>query len=203
MELAINYTTSNPHKTMPADVSLEFDERLEAELVFAARHDLACFVPIYDHYAPRIYLYCLRRVGSSQEAEDLTSMTFTRALGALTDYRGGSIAAWLFSIARHAIADYYRETRIDNVSLDQFEDVLPDFSSPPVEQLIHDERCVYLHNLIATFSTEEQELLALSISGELTSEEIGVVIGKKASTVRMRIHRLLKRLRASYAEEFV
>lgn len=203
MELAINRTTSNSHKTMTATVSLEFDEHIEAELVFAARHDLACFVPIYDHYAPRIYLYCLRRVGSPQEAEDLTSMTFTRALGALTEYRGGSIAAWLFSIARHAIADHYRENRIDNVSLDQFEDVLPDFSSPPVEQLIQNERCEHLRHLIATFSTEEQELLALSISGELTSEEIGIVVGKKASAVRMRIHRILKRLRALYSEEFV
>jgi RNA polymerase sigma-70 factor (ECF subfamily) len=200
MELVIDNTTSGPYKAKR--VSTELNEHTEVELMYAAREDMACFVPVYNHYAPRIYLYCLRRVSSSQEAEDLTSLTFTRALGALAEYRGGSIGAWLFCIARNAIADHYRERRTNNVPLDQFEDVLPDSNLLPVEQVINAERAAYLRTLIATFSTDEQELLALSISGELTSEEIGVVVGKRPSAVRMSMHRLLKRLRALYSEEF-
>jgi RNA polymerase sigma-70 factor (ECF subfamily) len=190
-------------KAGSASVSAERGEHVEAERLRAARHDLDCFAPLYDRYAPRIYLYCLRRVGSAHEAEDLTSLTFTRALGALGDYQGGSVAAWLFTIARNTIIDHYRERRTSRVPLEHVEDVLPDAHLPPVEQVIHAERCAHLRALIATFSDDEQELLASSISGELTSKEIGAVMGKRPGAVRMGLHRLLKRLRALCAEEYL
>jgi RNA polymerase sigma-70 factor (ECF subfamily) len=187
----------------PDGVALASTERGEAERLRAARNDLDCFAPLYDRYAPRIYLYCLRRVGSPHEAEDLTSLTFTRALGALGDYQGGSVAAWLFTIARNTIIDHYRERQTGRVSLEHIANVLHDAHLPPVEQVIHAERCAHLRALIATFSDDEQELLALSISGELTSKEIGAVMGKRPGAVRMGLHRLLKRLRALCAEEYL
>jgi RNA polymerase sigma-70 factor (ECF subfamily) len=186
-----------------ARVSTDRSEHAEAERLRAAQHDLDCFAPLYNRYAPRIYLYCLRRVGSAPEAEDLTSLTFTRALGALGDYQGGSVAVWLFTIARNAVTDHYRERQITRIPLEHVEDVLPDAHLPPVEQVIHAERCAHLRDLIAAFSEDEQELLALSISGELTSKEIGAVMGKRPGAVRMGLHRLLKRLRALCAEEVV
>jgi len=66
------------------------DEREVTQAIEQALTDPAAFKPIYEEYFPRVYRYCLRRVGRPQEAEDLTSVTFTRALVGLASYRGGS-----------------------------------------------------------------------------------------------------------------
>src|SRR5579885_2275763 len=83
----------------------------ETALLACARSNPACFAPIYERYVPRIYRYCLRRVGRPDVAEDLTSVTFTKALLGLRDYRGGSVAAWLFRIAHNVVANHLRDRR--------------------------------------------------------------------------------------------
>src|SRR4051794_13309049 len=72
---------------------------------------------LYEKYVERIYNYCLRRVGQTQEAEDLASVIFTRAWAGLSTYRGGSEAAWLFKIAHNTVANHLR-ARKPQVSLD-------------------------------------------------------------------------------------
>jgi len=80
----------------------------EAAILARARADPAQFAPLYARYFPRVYRYCLRRVGDPTEAEDLTSAIFTGALAGLGGYRGGSFAAWLFQIAHHAVVSQRR-----------------------------------------------------------------------------------------------
>ena len=55
-----------------------------------------------------------------------------------------------------------------------------------------------IRKLVAALPDDEQELLALKLEGELTAEEIGLVLGKKAGAVRVELHRIIKRLRAQY-----
>ena len=89
----------------------------------AARDDLAQFAVIYERYVDRIYAYCACRVGI-QDAEDVTSQVFVKALGALGGYRGGSVAAWLFRIARSCVVDHLRYRR-SPVSLEAHDIDLP------------------------------------------------------------------------------
>lgn len=44
----------------------------------------------------------------------------------------------------------------------------------------------------------QQELLALSLQAGLTSEEIGQILGKRAGTVRVQLHRIIHHLREQY-----
>jgi RNA polymerase sigma-70 factor (ECF subfamily) len=60
---------------------------------------------------PRVYAYVAARVPIPQDAEDLTAAVFLKAVRNRDQFNGRherSLAAWLFAIARHAIADYYR-----------------------------------------------------------------------------------------------
>ena len=162
-----------------------------------ARTDPALFAPIYDHYFPRIYGYCLRRLGTPQEAEDLTSHIFIRVLQNLEGYRGGRVSAWLFRIARNAVANHYRSSR-PQVSLDVVEWELPDARPGPGERFVETEAWQTLRTLIDALPEDQRDLLALKLTGELTSEEIGEVVGKSAGAVRVELHRIIKTLRAQY-----
>jgi RNA polymerase sigma-70 factor (ECF subfamily) len=67
------------------------------------------FERVYDRHVVGIYRYVYARVGNRPDAEDLTAQVFVRAVEQLDTTRDpGQIAAWLYRVARNAIADYWR-----------------------------------------------------------------------------------------------
>jgi RNA polymerase sigma-70 factor (ECF subfamily) len=63
----------------------------------------------YQENLTLIYRYIYSKVGNREEAEDLTSQTFVKAVRGV-DYQRGpqSMQKWLFQIARTTVADYWR-----------------------------------------------------------------------------------------------
>jgi RNA polymerase sigma-70 factor, ECF subfamily len=169
----------------------------EARIMDAARTDLTLFAPLYEQYAPRIYAYCLRRVSSREEAEDLTSLIFTHALNGMSDYRGGSVAAWLFRIAHNTVVSHYR-SRKPQMSLALAEGEVD--SHDLVEIIMQSETQRDIRAFVAALPDAQQELIALRISGGLTAEEAGKVLGKSAGAVRVEYHRIIKRLRVWFQQ---
>jgi RNA polymerase sigma-70 factor (ECF subfamily) len=166
----------------------------------AAQTDPAAFAPVYQAYFERVYAYCRRRVDSTTEAEDLTSIVFIKALRGLRSYRGGNVGAWLFRIAHNELANHWRGQRTV-VSLDVVDmDIASSDASPPEVVARREERDTLQH-AISLLPAAQRELLALKLDGQLTSEQIGAVVGKSAGAVRVEIHRTLKQLRVLYLQE--
>ncbi len=160
---------------------------------------------LFEQYFARVYRYCLHRVDLPREAEDLTSMIFTRACAHLDSYRGGSLEAWLFRIAHNTVVNYLRDRR-DAVSLDELSDSgvaeLWDRDTPDLlEQIVRDEEHARLRRLLRALSDEEQELLALRLDAGLSARAIGEIIGKREGAVRVAIYRLMQRLRRAWQED--
>lgn len=182
-------------RARPADDTVD-----EASVVAQARADPAQFAPLYARYFPRIYRYCLRRVASPMEAEDLTSAIFTSALAGLAGYRGGSFAAWLFQIAHHAVISHRRTGTAAHATLLALvasAPRAPDAEEEAMARLVAVEQHTLLDRAIAALSEEQQELLALKLSGRLTAREIGAVLGKSEGAVRVALHRLIQQLRVA------
>jgi RNA polymerase sigma factor (sigma-70 family) len=75
----------------------------------AAIPDTARASDLYERYAPRIFGYCLHRLGSREEAEDALQTTFLNAFRGLS--RGvvpESESAWLFKIAENVCLSRHR-----------------------------------------------------------------------------------------------
>src|ERR671928_822954 len=75
----------------------------------AAIPDTARASDLYERFAPRIFGYCLHRLGSREEAEDAVQTTFLNAFRGLS--RGvvpESEAAWLFKIAENVCLSRHR-----------------------------------------------------------------------------------------------
>ncbi len=187
--------TAGWQRARPADDAFD-----EAAVAAQTRADPARFAPLYARYFPRVYRYCLRRVASPTEAEDLTSAIFTSALAGLAGYRGGSFAAWLFQIAHHTVISHRRTGTAAHATLLALvasAPRAPDAEEEAMARLVAVEQHTLLARAIATLSEEQQELLALKLSGRLTAREIGAVLGKSEGAVRVALHRLIQQLRVA------
>lgn len=181
-------------RTIPAPAEALLMPADEQRILSLAQTDPAQFAPIYEHYVDRVYAYCLRRVNDPQEAEDLCSQVFTRVLIALPTYRGGVFAAWLFQIAHNTVVNHYRARRAQVISLDAVD--LADENAWLCTEGSDDQRL--LRQLLAEMPEDQRDLLALTLDAELTSQEIGTLLGKSAGAVRTQLHRIIKGLRERF-----
>ena len=77
----------------------------------AASHaiDAQSFRTLYQENLGVVYRFVYSKVGNREEAEDLTSQVFLKAVRGLDRERGSqSIQSWLYQVARTTIADYWR-----------------------------------------------------------------------------------------------
>jgi RNA polymerase sigma-70 factor (ECF subfamily) len=107
----------------------------EISLVRAAQQDPVHFSTIYLRYLNPVYSYLLAQVWDAGEAQDLTAQVFLQALEDLPKYRPiRPFSAWLFTIARHRAADYFRHR--SQLPLDE-EINLPANSLDPLAEVIN------------------------------------------------------------------
>ncbi len=172
----------------------------EALLVSAAT-DPTHFATLYARYLPRISRYLLHHVATSQDAEDLAATVFARALAGAARYRGeGSVAAWLFSIARHCLSDHYRRTR---PMMDIAATAVPLASTEASveDQVLTQERMAMLTQFVAALPSEQREAVLLRFVGQLRTAEVAQVLGRSEAATKMLVHRAMCALRARYASE--
>lgn len=197
--------------------SLPEDERTaDARLVEAIHQDAAVFVTLYDRYGAAIYRYLYSHVSSPRDAEDLTSQVFLSAFQHFSRFQpraDGGLAAWLFTIARNKLRDFYRARRVE-VPLDLAEPTdameAPEpavalaaatldtaalgAASDLLNDVIRAETLRRLRGLLRQLPGEEQELLRLRFVADLTFGQIAALTHHKEAAVKKQIYRLLARL---------
>ena len=143
----------------------------------------------------RVYSYVAYRIGDGPEAEDVTSEVFERALryrGSYDESRGRPVA-WLLGIARRCVDDALsarpRTSPTDSADIAADSDVGTDV-----------ERRVMLAAAIGTLDEHARDLLALRYGADLTARQIGEILGMRANTVEVALHRTLARLRHELGE---
>src|SRR5437899_10809115 len=87
-------TVSRPRRTETSDLS-------EADAIrLAQQGDTAAFERIYRLHNRRVYALCLRMVGNTAEAEDLTQEAFLQLFRKIRTFRGESgCSTWLHRLA--------------------------------------------------------------------------------------------------------
>jgi len=157
------------------------------------------FAAFYEEHIRRIYGFFGYRLGSREDAEDLTQITFERALKAWHrfDEERASGSTWLIAIARNLLIDHYRhgaskrrERPLEPEDGDETKHVIE--SSPQGKLGISPE----LERALSRLRDRERELVALRFGAELTGPEIAMLTGLSLANVQQILSRSLRRLRA-------
>ncbi len=173
----------------------------ERELVARARDDCTAFGDLYDFYLPRIYGFVYRRVQDRCVAEDLTSMTFQRALENVrrSDFRNESFGGWLYRVASNVVVDHVRRDR-RYISLSDF-DAVEEPGDLALDALAAALDRDQLRRAILQLPKNHREVLVLRFYDDLDVPEICTVLGCSREALAVRVHRALRALRLAVAKE--
>ena len=163
----------------------------------AGKGDAAAFGALYDRYVGAVYRYVFYRVRNDADAEDLVSDVFMRALRAIPRYEPRvAFLAWLYRIARNAVIDRARRSRVQI----SFEDAL---AHPGVDQVVEPDASILalsdkvaVRGALAKLTPLQQEVIVLRFVEGYSTLEIANLVGKREGTVRGIQFRALEALRA-------
>ncbi len=163
--------------------------------------DKEAFIRVYDENVKDIHRFVYFKIGSREEADDLTSMIFLKAWNHIQNKTledAKTLRALLYKIARNAIVDYYRETGNKvTASLDDEENRIEviDESENPQERLDRAADLELIKAKLPLLKEEYREIIIMKFINDLSLEEIAEVSEKSRGNVRVLLHRALNALR--------
>ncbi len=201
-------SSGSPNPT-PAEArrAVPFEES-DQELVERIRGgDIRAFETLHRRYYERIYRLAYLRLGNAEDAADIASQTFCRALQSLHSYqfrRGLSLYPWLHRIASNLVVDAVRARPAGGVlsldaqaadDVDAFLEYLP-ADGPSAQDLVErSEVRAAVREAIDKLPKEQGRALTLRFLGDLSIKEIAQALDRSEGAVKSLLHRALVGMR--------
>ena len=158
------------------------------------------FLRFYTDESDAIFRFCLIRTSDREVALDLSQETFMRLWDTLsnrTEIR--NIRAFLFTVARHLVIDWYRKKKPQSLEAlagesEDIDQVIPmvDNMQGEIEMNVEGR---YLIDKINELPPVYREVVYLRFVEGLPPKEIGEIVGKSVGAVSVSIHRGIEKLR--------
>ena len=155
------------------------------------------FIEMYDRHADHIYRFVLLKVSNKDLAWDITQECFLKVWQYHKDSDSGikNYRAFIFSIARNLIIDYWRrKDKTATIDLEEVAFALEDAGNLHEETSIKHET-LELMEFINQLPEHQKEILLLRYVEDLPFSEIAKIIGKSAVSARVEAHRAVKKIK--------
>ena len=157
---------------------------------------------LYEAYATRLYRYCLSRVGTEADAEDLTEEIFLKVLRGIERFEWRSVGsgqhipfgAWLFRIARNEVVSFQRRAASRAPSAELSESIR-DERRGPLELVETKLTIEEVFTAVREIPEAQREVILLRFASGLSVAETAEVLGKQETNVKVLQHKGVKRLR--------
>ena len=164
------------------------DERLINEAIAGSRE---AFAELYGEYKDRLYRYALYRLGSPEDAEDAVSECVLAAWKSIGSLRSSkAFGSWIFRILSNCCASRIKDAISSRENIERFmndDGAMPSGSSPSL--------AVELAEALDRLSSEDREIVLLSVIAGMNSSETAALTGLPAGTVRSKLSRSLAKMR--------
>lgn len=159
--------------------------------------DAAAFRSIVDQHGPVMFRAAVMLTRDPALAEDAVQETFLKAWKGIGTFKAGTrLKAWLMRILLNHLNGVRRRRVLNVVRL------VPGIKEPaapdsPERQYLHAEMADELLGMLDALRRDERSVIVMHYYMEMSLSEIAEATGWRPGTVRSRLSRALKRLRAS------
>lgn len=180
---------------------------VERDLVDRARSgEQQALGELYDAYLPRLYRYCLSRVGNETDAEDLAEEIFLKVMRSLHTFKwqpaglgahsGERIpfGAWLFRIAHNHVVSFHRRAATRGQAAELSEAIRDERRGP--QELA--ETKITIEEVFAAvrqLPDAQRDVILLRFASGLSVAETAAVLDKQQTNVKVLQHKGVQRLK--------
>lgn len=191
--------TSDPGLPRP----IENEKLDDSEVVRRVRAgDAKIFESLYRSHCRRVYALCLRMVGNTAEAEDLSQEAFLMLFRKLHTFRGESaFSTWLHRLVVNIVLMHLRKKSLPAISIDTVPGADDDKTLPRLDIATPDlllEGSIDRLNLgrcIAQLPVGSREIFVLHDIQGYQHNEIAEMLGRSVGVSKSQLHKARKRLR--------
>jgi RNA polymerase sigma-70 factor (ECF subfamily) len=178
----------------------------EQQLIAQARQgDREALNALVTRNWPAVYRLVLARIGSGEDAQEITQETFIKAFRALPGYRetGAAFSTYLGRIALNLVNDFWRKKgRSPQVyDIAEYQEPLVDIAPSPEEQAVTREKRQEIAAVIAMLPPDQRQAVELRIIAGLSVQQTAQKMAKTEAAVKMLQQRALKTLRKLMEEK--
>jgi len=154
------------------------------------------FLKIYETYADAIYRHCYYRVSDKDRAKDFTQETFTRTWNYIlkgTEIKNAK--AFLYRVANNLIIDASRkkkEASLDELQLNGFDPSSGFEERDKIHQVLDGKNA---KSMLRKLDSKYRKVIVMRYIDDLSPREIAEILGETVTTISVRVHRGLKKLR--------
>ena len=162
-----------------------------------SRGNMTAFGTLMKHYSQGVYTLVVRIVGDDCDAEELAQDVWMKVYKQLSMFSGRSaFSTWLYRIAYNLAISFARHKRQTLCAID--ENRLRKVSDDEVEQMEaiadNEQQIEALARAINRLDAEERALITLFYYEDRTVAECAEIMSQSENNIKVRLHRIRKKL---------
>lgn len=164
----------------------------QGQVIRAAASNPQAFSKLYQHYLKPSYGFIAFRVNRIADAEDLTSELWMKVLDqlpTLKSHKPEVFRAWLFTMARNLITDFYRKNKSALPLNEEMEIATQDKKD---DELFEKD---LVQKLVRTLPNQQAEIVSLKYFSGFRNKEIAKFMNLSEKTVASHLVRAHQKLR--------
>ncbi len=161
------------------------------------KHNPEAFGKLYDLYVKQLYRFVFFKIGNHEDAEDITAEVFLKTWNYLQEKKEiKSFSGLLYQIARNSIIDSLRSKSIQPEFLNADDQLLEIGDKKKWnEQIDSSLEAQSVVESLKKLKHEYREVITLRFIEGMGLNEISEITGKSAVSVRVTLHRALKKIK--------
>lgn len=145
---------------------------------------------IVEQYMKPVYAFVIKRISHVQDAQDVAQDICLKLYRSLCQREIDDIPAYVWTVARHSLANYYRgkQRNACQISLEEWEYDPADEGRGTLEQMIQSEDCDKIRREIAYLSKIQRKVIILYYFEEKKQSEIAELLNIPLGTVKWHLN---------------
>lgn len=175
----------------------------ELVTLYLETQNVAYFNLIYKRYSGKIFGKCLSLLKSESEAEDATQDVMMKILLNMAKFSGKSrFSTWIYSITYNYCIDFIRRKKKDpSVYVNDFIENL-DIEEDVEDRFLIEMNIKRLKVILEDIPIGDKAILLMKYQDEMSIKEIGGILSKSESAIKMKIKRAKQKFKKTFKEKY-
>ncbi len=166
--------------------------------------DVAAYALLVSKHKNLVFSIALKILNNREDAEEIAQDCFLKVFQALKTFeRKSKFSTWLYRIVYNAAISRTRKKKLEQVPMDNYviDNYTEDEMVEGIGEIDPEEQKVMVERALERLTNDDNLLVTLFYKGENSIEEISNITGLTMSNVKVRLHRIRKKLHDELASE--